>query len=62
MLTTPISLDRWGADGIVVLSMDCGDHGPDLDLIERLGAVGLSTPLTYGGRADSKSQHGFGCG
>ena len=43
------NLDRWGADGIVVLSTDRGDHGPDLQLIERLGALGLSTPLTYGG-------------
>jgi len=43
------NLDRWGADGIVVLSTDRGDQGPDLELIERLGALGLSTPLTYGG-------------
>ena len=43
------NLDRWGADGIVVLSIDQGDQGPDLELIERLGALGLSTPLTYGG-------------
>lgn len=43
------NLDRWGADGIVVLSIDRGDQGPDLELIERLGALGLSTPLTYGG-------------
>ena len=43
------NLDRWGADGIVVLAMDRGYHGPDLQLIERLGALGLSTPLTYGG-------------
>lgn len=43
------NLDRWGADGIVVLVIDRGDQGPDLALIERLGALGLSTPLTYGG-------------
>ena len=43
------NLDRWGADGIVVLVIDRGDKGPDLELIERLGALGLSTPLTYGG-------------
>ena len=43
------NLDRWGADGIVVLAIDRGDKGPDLQLIERLGALGLSTPLTYGG-------------
>lgn len=43
------NLDRWGADGIVVLAIDRGDQGPDIELIERLGALGLSTPLTYGG-------------
>jgi cyclase len=43
------NLDRWGADGIVVLAIDRGDEGPDLALIERLGALGLSIPLTYGG-------------
>ena len=53
------NLDRWGADGIVVLEIDRGDQGPDLGLIERLGALGLSTPLTYGGglrnEADARS-------
>ena len=43
------NLDRWGADGIVVLAIDRGDQGPDLALLERLGGLGLSTPLTYGG-------------
>jgi len=43
------NLDHLGADGIVVLAIDRGDQGPDLKLIERLGALGLSTPLTYGG-------------
>ena len=43
------NLDRWGADGIVVLAIDRGDQGPDLALIERLGSIGVSTPLTYGG-------------
>ena len=43
------NLDRWGADGLVVLAIDRGDQGPDLALLERLGALGLSTPLTYGG-------------
>lgn len=50
------NLDRWGADGIVVLAIDRGDQGPDLELIERLGALGLSTPLTYGGGL-STEQH-----
>lgn len=43
------NLDRWGADGIIVIAIDRADQGPDLELIERLGAMGLSTPLTYGG-------------
>ena len=43
------NLDRWGADGIVVLVIDRGDQGPDLSLIKRISALGLSTPLTYGG-------------
>ena len=45
------NLDRWGADEIVVLSIDRSRHGlgPDLTLLRRLGALGLSTPLTYGG-------------
>lgn len=48
------NLDRWGADGIVVLAIDRGDKGPDLPLIDRLGALGLSTPLTYGGGLTTK--------
>jgi cyclase len=43
------NLDRWGADGIVVLAIDRGNQGPDIALIEQLGSLGLSTPLTYGG-------------
>jgi len=45
------NLDRWGADEILVLSIDRSRHGlgPDLDLLRRLGGLGLSTPLTYGG-------------
>lgn len=45
------NLDRWGADEILVLCIDrSGDKlGPDLSLVRRLGGLGLSTPLTYGG-------------
>ena len=32
-----------------MLVIDRDDQGPDLALIERLSALGLSTPLTYGG-------------
>ena len=43
------NLDHWGADGIVVLSTDQGLAGPDLELIQSLSSLELSTPLTYGG-------------
>jgi imidazole glycerol-phosphate synthase subunit HisF len=45
------NLDRWGADEILVLSIDRTRRGlgPDLDLVRRLGGMGLSTPLAYGG-------------
>ncbi len=45
------NFDRWGADEILVLSIDRTrrDLGPDLDLVRRLGGMGLSTPLSYGG-------------
>lgn len=46
MLISPISLDRWGANGIVDLAIDRGDQGPDLKLIQRLGALGLTTPIS----------------
>ena len=50
------NLDRWGADGIVVLVIDRGNQGPDLRLLEKLGALGLSTPLTYGGGLATEEQ------
>ena len=45
------NLDRWGADEIIVQCIDrYGDQaGPDLALLGRLSAIGLSTPLIYGG-------------
>ncbi len=45
------NLDRWGADEILVACIDrtLRALGPDFDLIERLGALGLSTPLIYSG-------------
>lgn len=45
------NLDRWGADEIMILDFGRSRQklGPDLDLIRRLAALGLSTPLTYGG-------------
>lgn len=43
------NLDRWGADEILVTVTDRGGAGPDLALLDRLAAAGLSTPLIYGG-------------
>jgi cyclase len=45
------NLDRWGVDEILVLCIDrsCGNLGPDVPLLHRLSALGLSTPLSYGG-------------
>ncbi len=45
------NLDRWGADEIMILDLGRSRKGlgPDMDLIHRLGALGLTTPLSYGG-------------
>ncbi len=45
------NLDRWGADEILVQSIDRSKAGlgPDLELLRRLGELGLSTPLIYAG-------------
>lgn len=54
------TLDRWGADEIIVLSIDRTRRGlgPDLALLRRLGSLGLSTPLTYGGGIRSVADAG----
>lgn len=45
------NLDRWGADEILVQVIDrsATGLGPDFELLERLGALGLETPLIYAG-------------
>jgi cyclase len=45
------NLDRWGADEILVQVIDrsVAGLGPDFKLVERLGALGLETPLIYAG-------------
>jgi cyclase len=45
------NLDRWGADEILVQVIDrsLNDLGPDFELLVRLGAMGLETPLIYAG-------------
>jgi cyclase len=45
------NLDRWGADEILLQCIDRSKNGlgPDFDLLERVGQMGLSTPLVYAG-------------
>lgn len=43
------NLDRWGVDEIVLMCIDRHGRGPDLGLLRRIGGMGLSTPLIYGG-------------
>lgn len=45
------NLDRWGADEIILHCIDRSRTkvGPNLDLLKRVGALGISTPLIYGG-------------
>jgi cyclase len=45
------NLDRWGADEILIQCIDRSvkQAGPDFPLLNRLGALGLSTPLIYAG-------------
>lgn len=49
------NLDRWGADEIFVQVIDRSKEnlGPDFALINRLGSLGLGTPLIYGGGISS---------
>jgi cyclase len=51
------NLDRWGADEILVQAIDrsAASLGPDFELLERLGALGLETPLIYAGGIRSLS-------
>lgn len=45
------NLDRWGADEILVQVIDRSikKAGPDFSLIEKIGDLGISTPIVYGG-------------
>ena len=45
------NLDRWGADEIILQCIDRSSErrGPDLQLLDRVGRKGLSTPLIYAG-------------
>ena len=45
------NLDRWGSDEIGLLCFDRSRKGggPDFETLEKVGKLGLSTPLVYGG-------------
>ena len=45
------NLNRWGADEILIQCIDRSSvrAGPDLNLLKRVAALGLSTPLIYAG-------------
>ena len=45
------NLDRWGADEILIQVIDRSQNrsGPDFQLIDKLGKLGLETPLIYAG-------------
>lgn len=51
------NLDRWGADEILIQVIDrsTAGSGPDFVLLERLGKLGLETPLVYAGGIRSVS-------
>lgn len=52
------NFDRWGADEILVISIDrsLNGLGPDYDVIKRISHTSLTTPLAYGGGISSVDQ------
>jgi cyclase len=50
------NLDRWEADEILVQVIDRSENqlGPDFHLIDKLGKLGLQTPLIYSGGISSE--------
>ena len=45
------NLDRWGADEILIQVIDKSTNnlGPDLDLLNKIGRLKISTPIIYSG-------------
>jgi imidazole glycerol-phosphate synthase subunit HisF len=50
------TLDRWGADEIILNCIDRQPLGPDYALLERIGRLGLATPLIYAGGIRSHAE------
>lgn len=43
------NLNRWGVDEIYLNCIDRSNLGPNVELLEKVARVGISTPLIYGG-------------
>ncbi len=60
------NLDRWGADEIIVMSIDRSrdSAGPDFALLDRIAALGLRTPLVLAGgiRSEADAVQAIRCG
>lgn len=55
------NLDRWGADEIIILSIDRSRHllGPDKETLSSINSLSLSTPISYGGGITSVKEAVF---
>ena len=55
------NLDRWGADEIIILSIDRSRHslGPDKQTLSSINSLSLSTPISYGGGINSVKEAVF---
>ncbi len=50
------TLDRWGADEIILNCIDRQQAGPDYALLDRIGRLGLATPIIYAGGIRSHAE------
>jgi imidazole glycerol-phosphate synthase subunit HisF len=52
------NLDRWNVDEILLLDISATklNNQPNFNLINKIGSMGISTPLTYGGGVSNKEQ------
>ncbi|MDB9992259.1 HisA/HisF-related TIM barrel protein [Amylibacter sp.] len=52
------NLDRWSVDDIIVLNIDrtAFGLGPNIEVINKISSIPISTPLTYGGGISSVNE------
>ncbi len=52
------NLDRWGADEILIQDIDrtSSDSGPNIELIKKISACNISTPIIYAGGITSAKE------